>query len=104
MGLLSARDFMYWGAQPDCSTCGGEGYLPCEDQDLSILRKSGACAVCGAYSFVLMRSIEPIGEIEGSGRHYEGVADHDVRVVPMALVDALAEHIERSTEVTGEPA
>lgn len=99
LGVVGAREFMYWGARPDCPTCFGEGYLPCEDQDLSILRRSGACSTCGSYSFELVGSD---GVIEGSGRHYDDLADHPVAVRAMPLVGALDEHLTRTTPPLAE--
>lgn len=93
LGVTGAREFLYWGARPACPECHGEGYLPCEDQDLSVLRRSGACETCGAYSFVL---IDKDGEVRGSGRHYDDVAQHDVKVGAMPLVRSLDEHLTRA--------
>jgi hypothetical protein len=91
------RPWMYWGARFWCDDCDGTGYLPCQPQDMSVLRRSGACQTCGAYSFVLCHATkEQHGDIEGSARHYDDQADHEVVVVGAPLVRALDETLTRA--------
>lgn len=62
---------------------------------MTVLKMSGACKACGAYSFVLTSTED--GLVEGSARHYDGHADHVVVVGGMPLVGAVAEHFDRTT-------
>lgn len=88
---------LYRGARPWCDDCAGTGYEPCQPQDLSVLRRSGACATCGAWSFVLVHATaEQHGDIEGSARHYDDEADHEVVVTAAPLVGALNEALDRA--------
>lgn len=77
---------------PDCIACEGSGFLPCEPQDLSVLRMSGACEECGAWSSVL---IGEGGQIEGSAHHYDDVADHEVVVGSAPLMRSIDETLTR---------
>lgn len=79
-------------ADPECELCSGTGFLPCEPQDLSVLRMSGQCAECGAWSFKL---IADGGYVEGSGRHYDDAADHVVVVEPSPLLRSVNETLDR---------
>lgn len=94
---LNGHPWLYWGARPWCRDCNGVGYLACQPQDLSILRRSGACATCGAWSFVLMHATaDERGDIEGSARHYDGETDHEVVVGTAPLMAALNETFDRA--------
>lgn len=79
---LNAHEWLYWGARPYCRKCNGIGYLPCQVQDLSVMRQSGNCTVCGTWAFKLIHCTdEQKGDVEGSARHYgDGPWDHDADV------------------------
>lgn len=94
---LNGHPWLYWGARPWCGDCHGTGRLPCQPQDLSIMRRSGSCATCGAWSFVLFHATkEQHGDVEGSARHYDDEADHEVVVGAAPLVGALTETLTRA--------
>lgn len=97
---LDGKPWIYWGARPWCSDCDGSGYLPCQNQDLSIMRRLGVCQECGAYSMVLMDWAGGYGDIENSGRHVDpdDPADHEVVVVAQPLVGALTSYLEHHRE------
>jgi hypothetical protein len=81
---------------PACRKCGGSGYLPCRPQDLSILRCRGYCSECGETAFVLIRTVAPVGEIEGSARHFDPRIDgHDVvKVAAGPLVKTVGDYLD----------
>lgn len=87
-------------ADPACDLCAGTGYRPCEPQDLSIVRHSGACATCGLWSSVLIHYAD--GIIPGSAHHElvndEDIVeeDHEVVVVGAPLVRAVTETLDRA--------
>lgn len=70
----------YCEPDPECPTCHGYGQVPCIPQDLSVLRVSGVCKVCGAAAFHLTRSEspgEPYKRVPGSGRHLYVIEEDD---------------------------
>lgn len=93
---LNGHPWLYWGARPWCGDCSGTSYRQCEPQDLSIMRRSGACHECGAWSFVLFHATDQHGDIEGSARHYDGEADHEVIVGAAPLRRSLDEVFGRA--------
>lgn len=94
---LDGHPWLYWGARAWCRDCNGVGFLACQPQDLSIMRRSGACATCGAWSFVLFHATnEEHGDIDGSARHYDGDADHEVVVGAAPMVRAVSETLDRA--------
>ena len=81
-----------------CQQCDGTGFLPCRPQDLSILRYSGYCSKCGEAAFKLLRAVEPVGEIEGSARHFDTrFDDHEVEEVRAGpLVKTVGDYLTRA--------
>lgn len=95
---LNGHEWLYWGVRPWCRDCHGVGFLACQPQDLSIMRRSGSCATCGAWSFVLFHATkDEHGDIEGSARHYDGEADHEVVVGAAPLTRTLTETFDRAS-------
>lgn len=93
---LNGRPWMYWGARPWCDDCDGTGYLPCQPQDMSVLRRWGQCEACGKPAWVLVHATkEQHGDIEGSARHADDQADHDVVVVAAPLVPVVGDYLDR---------
>lgn len=77
-----------------CELCDGTGFLPCEPQDLSVLRSSGACETCGAWSWEL---VDLDGVVPGSARHADDeVTDHEVRVVGAPLARSVTEYLNEA--------
>lgn len=93
---LDGHPWLYVGARPWCADCEGTGYTPCEPQNMSVLRQSGCCQTCGAWSFVLVHATkEQSGIVEGSARHYDDPADHEVIVGAAPLVRTMTEIVSR---------
>lgn len=87
---------------PACDTCAGCGFLPCQPQDLSVLRVSGRCATCHHPAFYLVSYLIVAegprwGEVPDSMRHYDAGRDedHPAAYESAPLADAIAGHLER---------
>jgi hypothetical protein len=94
---LDGRSVMYTDPLIDCPVCEGVGYMPCEPQDLSTLRRWGVCATCGDSAFDLVNSTG--ADVEGSARHAdpETEYDHEPTVTGGPLVSTIGDYIDRAT-------
>lgn len=78
---------------PRCWRCEGSGYLPCQPQDMTFLRKWGACVTCGAWAFDLVDTRDG-AVVEDGGRHAEGdQPDHVVRTRPVPLAESITNYL-----------
>lgn len=99
---LDGKPWLYEGARPGCVECDGLGWSPCQPQDLSVMRMSGPCTTCGAWAFELYDVASGGGLLEGSGRHYDDLANHDVKVGAAPLVKSLDETLTRESHQPDE--
>ncbi len=93
------RDRPSHAPDPDCFICAGCGFLPCQPQDLSVLRVSGRCSTCKHPSFYLVAATHGWAEVPDSRHHYEVELDedHPAGYEPAPLVDAIADELKRET-------
>lgn len=97
---LDGHPWLYWGSYPECTTCDGSGYMPCRLQDLSILRRTGACETCGVTATILMKDGADLIE---TAQHADDQADHPVVVIPRPLVATISDTLDRARPKGLEP-
>lgn len=99
-GCLACWPRISKGEEPasDCEECRGTGYGSCRPQDLTYLRVSGTCAVCGKAAFYLTRTVAPVGKVDDSHRHSDARLDEQHVAVAQAgpLSRVLTDFVERT--------